>query len=85
MQSFKKIKTVITPLDQVNVDTDQIIDAAGKMPIDEKLKLYDSIKDDIIKYRFEALLDKFKSNDISEDEITQIVEDVRTERYKNRR
>ncbi|MCI4432077.1 MAG: 3-isopropylmalate dehydratase small subunit [Nitrosopumilus sp.] len=25
MQSFKKIKTVITPLDQVNVDTDQIV------------------------------------------------------------
>ena len=25
MQSFKKVKTVITPLDQVNVDTDQIV------------------------------------------------------------
>ncbi|GKS67260.1 3-isopropylmalate dehydratase small subunit [Nitrosarchaeum sp.] len=25
MQSFKKIKTVITPLDKVNVDTDQIV------------------------------------------------------------
>jgi len=25
MQSFKRVKTVITPLDQVNVDTDQIV------------------------------------------------------------
>src|SRR3990167_8060257 len=25
MQSFKKIKTMITPLDKVNVDTDQIV------------------------------------------------------------
>jgi len=25
MQSFKKVKTMITPLDQVNVDTDQIV------------------------------------------------------------
>ncbi len=25
MQSFKKVKTIITPLDQVNVDTDQIV------------------------------------------------------------
>ena len=25
MESFKKIKTIVTPLDKVNVDTDQII------------------------------------------------------------
>ena len=25
MQSFKKVKTIITPLDKVNVDTDQIV------------------------------------------------------------
>ncbi|PIY90518.1 MAG: 3-isopropylmalate dehydratase small subunit, partial [Nitrosopumilales archaeon CG_4_10_14_0_8_um_filter_34_8] len=25
MQSFQKIKTIVTPLDKVNVDTDQIV------------------------------------------------------------
>ncbi len=69
----------------MNIDTDQIIDAAAKMPINEKLKLYDKIKDEIVKYRVEELLNKFKTDDITEEEITEIVENVRSERYKNNR
>ena len=69
----------------MNVDSQEIIEAAGKMPLNEKLKLYEKIKTDVIKYRVDELFNKFKNNDISEEEITKIVEDVRTERYKNRR
>jgi len=67
----------------INIDSEDIIDAAANMPLDEKLKLYDKIKDDITKYRIEALFNEFKSNDLSDDEITEIVEHVRSERYKN--
>ncbi len=67
----------------MNIDSEQIIDAAARMPLDEKLKLYNKIKDDITQYRIEALFNEFKSNDISDDEITEIVEHVRSERYKN--
>ena len=67
----------------MNIEPEQIIDAASKMPLDEKLKLYNKIKDDIIQYRIEALFNEFKSDDISDDEITEIVEHVRSERYKN--
>lgn len=67
----------------INIDSEEIIDAAANMPLDEKLKLYDKIKDDITKYRIEALFNEFKSNDLSDDEITEIVEHVRSERYKN--
>lgn len=71
---------------QVNmfIDSETIIDAAAKMPIDEKLKLYEKIKDDIIQYRIEEILAGFKTDDITEEEITEIVEHVRSERYKNR-
>ena len=68
----------------LNIDSDALIDAAAKMPVDEKLKLYEKIKDDIVQYRVEEILNSFKTNDITEEEITEIVEDVRTERYKNR-
>lgn len=68
----------------MNVDSQEIIAAAAKMPLEDKLKLYENIKSDVIKFRVNELLNKFKDNDISEEEITKIVEDVRTERYKNR-
>mgnify|MGYP000946306471 FL=1 len=67
----------------MNIDSEQIIDAAANMPLDEKLKLYNKIKDEIIQYRIEALFKEFKSDDITDDEITEIVEHVRSERYKN--
>jgi len=67
----------------MNIDSEQIIDAAANMPLDEKLKLYNKIKDEIIQYRIESLFKEFKSDDITDDEITEIVEHVRSERYKN--
>ncbi len=67
----------------MNVDSQEIIAAAVKMPLEDKLKLYEKIKDDIFKSKFESLLNKFKSFDISEEEITREVEHVRSERYKN--
>ncbi len=67
----------------MNIDSEQIIDAAANMPLVEKLKLYNKIKDDITQYRIKALFNEFKSDDIEDDEITEIVEHVRSERYKN--
>jgi len=71
---------------QINltIDNDQLIDAAAKMPLADKLKLYDKIKDDILRYRLEALLAECKTDGVTEEEITEIVEHVRSERYQNR-
>lgn len=68
----------------INIETEQIIDAATKMTLEDKLKLYDKIKDDIFEYRFNEILDNMKTDEITEEEILQEVEHVRSERYKNR-
>jgi hypothetical protein len=55
------------------------------MPIDEKLKLYEKIKDEILQFRFETLRKELKDMvTLSDEEILQEVEHVRTERHKNR-
>jgi hypothetical protein len=70
---------------QINIDNEQIIDAASKMPLDDKLKLYDKIKEDILQYRFESLRSELKNLvTLTDEEIRQEVEYVRTELYKNR-
>ncbi len=69
----------------LNIDSDALIEAVQKMPFEEKLKLYDKIKDDILQYRFESLRKELKGTvTLSEEEIIQEVENVRTDRYKNR-
>jgi len=72
---------------QINltIDNDQLIDAAAKMPLADKLKLYDKIKDDILQYRFEELRKELKETvTLSDEEILQEVEHVRADRHKNR-
>ena len=69
----------------MNVDSAEIIAAAAKMPFDEKLRLYDKIKDEILQYRFESLRKELKETvTLSDEEILQEVELVRSERFKNR-
>jgi hypothetical protein len=69
----------------LNIETEALIDAVQKMPLEEKLKLYEKIKDDIMQSRFELLRKELKETvTLSDEEITQEVEHVRTERYKNR-
>lgn len=68
----------------LNIDTEAIIEAASKMPLEDKLKLYDKIKDDIFEIRFREIMDSMKTDEITDEEILQEVERVRSERYKNR-
>ncbi len=69
----------------LNIDTEALIDAVQKMPLEEKLKLYDRIKDEILQYRFESLRKELKESvTLSEEEILHEVEHVRAECYKNR-
>ena len=72
---------------QINmtINSEELIEAASKMPLDEKLRLFDKIKDDIFEFRFRNILEELKTNDLSDEEILQEVEHVRSERYKNRR
>ncbi len=69
----------------LNIDNEQIIEAASKMPLEDKLKLYDKIKDDVFEVRFKDILDSMKTDELTDEEILQEVEHVRSERYKNRR
>jgi hypothetical protein len=71
---------------QINmtINSEELIEAASKMPLDEKLRLYDKIKDDIFEFRFRNILEDLKTDDLSDEEILQEVEHVRSERYKNR-
>jgi len=68
----------------MNIDPEQIIDAAVQKPLEDKLKLYDKIKDDIFEIRFKEILESLKTDELTEEEILQEVEHVRSERYKNR-
>jgi len=54
------------------------------MSLEDKLKLYDKIKADILLYRFESLRKELKETvTLTDEEILREVEDVRVERYKN--
>ncbi len=68
----------------LNIENEQIIDAASKMPLEDKLKLYDKIKDEIFEVRFKEILASLKTSELSDEEILKEVEHVRSERYKNR-
>jgi hypothetical protein len=69
----------------LNLDSDQLINAAAQLPLDDKLKLYEKIKDDVLQFRLEALRKELKETvTLTDEEITQEVENVRAERYKNR-
>jgi len=53
-----------------NIDVEQIIEAAAKMSTEDKLKLYDKIKDEILQIRFEALRKELKDTiTLSDEEI----------------
>ncbi len=68
----------------LNIDTEAIIEAAEKLPLKEKLKLYDKIKDEILLYKFETLRSELKQSvSLSDDEIRKEVEHVRSENHKN--
>ena len=69
----------------LNINPDEIIQAASKMSIDDKLKLYEKIKKDILQIRFESIRKELKEKvTLTDEEIMQEVEHVRSERYKNR-
>lgn len=70
---------------QITIGNEQIIEAVSKMPLEDKLKLYDKIKDDIFEVRFRELIISMKTDDLSDVEIQKEVEYVRSERYKNHR
>jgi len=69
----------------MTVNSEQLIEAVAQLPLEEKLKVFEKIKDDILPSRLESLLAEIKTDSISEEEITEIVENVRTERFQNRR
>lgn len=70
MQSFKKIKTIITPLDKVNVDTDQIVPKQFLKLIQKsgfgKFLFYNWRYDDQDKPKFDFVLNdpKYKNSKI---------------------
>jgi hypothetical protein len=66
-----------------NINPDQLLNAVSQLPLDEKVKIYKQLKGDLRKLQLEDILNEFKTNDISDEEINEIVEHVREEAYKN--
>lgn len=62
----------------LNIDSEELIEAVQKMPLEEKLKLYDKIKEDIMQSRFELIRNELEGTVTLS--ITHEVEHVRTER-----
>lgn len=68
---------------QLNLDKEQFINIIRLMDDVDKLEIYTELKKNILSNRFESLLQSLKTDDLSLEEITQEVENVRQQRYES--
>lgn len=64
-----------------SIKFDQLKDQITRFNIDDKIELIRILEKDTFPVRFRNLLDKFKTSDLSIEEITAEVEIVRKQRY----
>ncbi len=67
----------------MSISSDELINAAKQMPVAEKIRLFESIENDIFEFKFRQLVKELQTTAISQEEILAEVESVRAERYKN--
>ena len=66
---------------QIDISFDQILLLVKQLPTDDKIKLTKELEKEGIGVKLSELLNKFKTNDLSLDTITEEVEIVRQEIY----
>ncbi len=69
---------------QVELNFDQILSLVKQLPQDEKLRLSQALAQDGIESRLSSILGVFKTDDLSDDDITAEVEAVRQARYEKK-
>jgi hypothetical protein len=67
---------------QLELSFDQILSLVKQLPQSKKLKLSKALETDGIESRLTSILQAFKTDDLSEDDITAEVEAVRQARYE---
>ncbi|MDI9639185.1 hypothetical protein QQ054_38270 [Oscillatoria amoena NRMC-F 0135] len=66
---------------QLFLSFEQVLSLVRQLPEADKLKLSEALSKELLDSKLTHLLEAFKTNEISLDEITQEVEAVRTEIY----
>jgi predicted DNA-binding protein YlxM (UPF0122 family) len=67
---------------QLNIEKSQFIGLVQTLSISDKQEIYDILKKSLLCDRMEKLQNSFDTEDLSMEEITNIVEEVRQERYE---
>ncbi|MDR3269620.1 MAG: hypothetical protein LBT83_11225 [Tannerella sp.] len=81
METVKKINRKDTI--QLNLDKQQFINLFHFMNESDKVTIYKELKKELFLNRFENLLKSLQTDELSLDDITKEVEEVRKERYEN--
>lgn len=70
---------------KVTLTIDQILDLIRQLPTADKIKVGKELEKELIESRLTKLLEAFETDEISEEDIGDAVEEVREERYKKYR
>lgn len=68
----------------IMLDKDQILNLIQQMKQEDKIDLLEQLKETTFLDRFEQLLASLKTDELTLEEITKEVEEVRQKRYSNR-
>jgi hypothetical protein len=66
---------------KISLTYDQVLDLVRQMPKKDKARLSTELAKEAVDARLSRLLNAFKTNEISEDEINREVEEAKTEIY----
>jgi hypothetical protein len=67
---------------QLNIEKNQIIAMLQALSISDKLEMYGVLKKSLLCDRMENMLDTIEAAELSINEITETIEEVRQERYE---
>jgi len=70
---------------QLNVEKSQFFNLLQTLSVSDKLEMYNVLKKSLLCDRMENLLNTFNSDELSMEDVTETIETVRQERYKQRK
>lgn len=69
---------------QIDLSFNQILDVVRRLPREQKIKLSKELESEAIDSKLSLLLAEFKTESLSMDEITRVVENEREKQYAER-
>ena len=67
---------------QLNIEKNQFVALLRTLSVSDKLEIYRSLKKSLLCDQMENMLNTFDSDELSMDDITEALEEVRQERYE---